>query len=133
HGAAVDRGPATAADLALATVVAVAAALLCVRIRMPAGALTGSLIASATLNGTGLVTAPLPQPVQVIAFIAVGGMVGFRFKGISLATIGRLAGVSLGAFVLAMAASLAAALLVSQVVDVPFAEALVAFAPGGLD
>jgi membrane AbrB-like protein len=101
--------------------------------RVPAGLLTGSFAASSFLHGAGLVEGTLPQPVVIVAFVLLGALVGSRFVGTSLAFLVRIVVPSFGAFLVATAIASLAALVVAEIIGIPFDQAIVAFAPGGLD
>jgi membrane AbrB-like protein len=101
--------------------------------RVPAGLLTGSFAASSFLHGAGVVEGTLPQPVVIVAFVLLGALVGSRFVGTSLAFLARILAASFGAFLVATAIAFVAALGVAAVTGIPIDQAIVAFAPGGLD
>jgi membrane AbrB-like protein len=101
--------------------------------RVPAGLLTGSFAASSFLHGTALVEGTLPQPVVIVAFVLLGALVGSRFVGTSLGFLVKIVAPSFGAFLVGTGIAGGAAILVALVIGVPFDQAIVAFAPGGLD
>lgn len=101
--------------------------------RVPAGLLTGSFAASSFLHGSALVEGTLPQPVVIVAFVLLGALVGSRFVGTSLAFLVRILVPSFGAFLVATMIAGLAALAVAAIIGIPFDQAMVAFAPGGLD
>ncbi|HMN84634.1 MAG TPA: AbrB family transcriptional regulator [Bauldia sp.] len=127
------KPPAPVTELVVLVVAGVAVALLFRRLRVPAAWLTGALAASAILHGTGTFAGSLPAPAVIVVFVLLGALVGSRFAGSSLALIARIGLASLGAFVLAMAVSIAFSAAVSALVGTPLDQVLVAFAPGGLD
>ena len=138
---ALEGGPPQAAttltapwgEIALLVGVSTATGFVFRLLKIPAGLLTGSFAGSAFLHGSGLVEGTLPQPAIIVAFVLLGALVGSRFVGTS---IGFLAGIilpSFGAFLVAPAIAVAFALGVALVIDIPFDQAIVAFAPGGLD
>lgn len=120
-------------DLALLVIVSTLAGFAFRYLRIPAGLLTGSFAASSFLHGAALVEGTLPQPLVIIAFVLLGALVGSRFVGTSLGFLVKIIGPAFGAFLVATAIACAAALLVAAVIGVPFDQAIVAFAPGGLD
>lgn len=101
--------------------------------RVPAGLLTGSFAGSSFLHGAGLVAGTLPQPAINVAFVLLGALVGSRFVGTSFGFLARILLPSFGAFLVATGIAAAFALAVAVAIDVPFDQAIVAFAPGGLD
>jgi membrane AbrB-like protein len=126
---------ATASWPQMALIVAVSAVIgLTFRhFRVPAGLLTGAFAGSAFLHGAGLVAGTLPQPAINVAFVLLGALVGSRFVGTSLGFLARILLPSFGAFLVATSIAAAFAFAVAVAIDVPFDQAIVAFAPGGLD
>jgi membrane AbrB-like protein len=108
-------------------------ALLAWRAGVPGGLLIGSLIASAILHGTGLVTVGLPAPVLLACFVALGAMMGLRFAGTDGAMLRRLGLAALAAFAVSVSVAGALALVVSWGLDLAPAGVIVAFAPGALE
>lgn len=102
-------------------------------LRVPAGLLTGSFAASSFLHGSGLVVGTLPGPAIILAFVLLGALVGSRFVGTSLGFLARILLPSFGAFLVATTIAIAFGLAVALVIGIPFDQAIVAFAPGGLD
>ena len=105
----------------------------CERLKAPAGTLLGAMFASAFCHGTGLTDASLPPGLLFPGYVVTGIFVGLRFKGVRLrlildTSVAGLATVMLG-LIVAGAFALAAAL----VLDLPFDQLLLAYAPGGVD
>lgn len=123
-------GPAA---LAVLIATGAAAGLLLNRLRVPAGLLLGAMIASATLHLTGAVAGQLPGYVLAPTLIVLGAFVGIRFKGASFEALLRSLPASFIAFLVALAVSTAFALATAWTLNLPVGQALVAFAPGGLD
>lgn len=121
------------AELALLVTVSSVVGLASRYARVPAGLLTGSFAASSFLHGAGLVEGTLPQPVVIVAFVLLGALVGSRFVGTSPRFLVRILASSFGAFLVATSIAGLAALAVSAIIGIPFDQAIVAFAPGGLD
>lgn len=109
------------------------ASWLAVKLRVPGGWMTGAFFMSAGLNASGLLTLVLPQFVVLPCFVMMGAMIGCRFANMSLRQFLSVLGASLAAFCAAFLTSIAGALLVSNLVDIPFGQALLAYAPGGLE
>ncbi|HET7716840.1 MAG TPA: AbrB family transcriptional regulator [Bauldia sp.] len=124
---------ATWRDLAVLVVASTAAGLAFRSLRVPAGLLTGSFAASAFLQGAGLVEGTLPQPAVIAGFVLLGALIGSRFVGTSLAFLAGIILPSVGAFLVATAIASAAAIGVAWAIAVPIDQAIVAFAPGGID
>ncbi len=138
---ALEGGPPTAPpvvsaswpQMALLVAVSVITGFVFRHFRVPAGLLTGSFAGSSFLHGAGLVAGTLPQPAINVAFVLLGALVGSRFVGTSFGFLARILLPSFGAFLVATGIAAAFALAVAVAIDVPFDQAIVAFAPGGLD
>lgn len=109
------------------------AGVLAAKVRVPAGLLTGAFFASAAAHGSGLVSTGLPWWLTVPSFVALGVVIGARFTGTTPRTLVALAGASLGGLAVSVAVSVAAALVVVALTDTTLGQALLAFAPGGLE
>ncbi|WP_422375304.1 AbrB family transcriptional regulator [Roseibium sp.] len=109
------------------------ASWLAVRVRVPGGWMTGAFFMSAGLNASGALTLALPQIVVLPCFVMMGAMIGCRFANMTFREFVSVLGASLAAFCAAFLTSIAGALLVSNLVDIPFGQALLAYAPGGLE
>lgn len=120
-------------ELALLAVAGIAGGFAAERARLPGGWMIGALAASGALYLSGIVTSVLPFPVVAGATIMLGAVTGSRFRPGDLAILPYLAKPSLVAFGIASGVSLAATLLVTFWLGVPFIQALLAFAPGALD
>jgi membrane AbrB-like protein len=121
------------ADLAILFAAGAAASLVLERLKLPGGWILGGLLVSATLLMTGVVEVRLPQALVVPCTIALAAITGSRFRPGDLAILPHLARPSLIAFAIAAAVSLAGAVAVALLLGVNFIQALIAFAPGGLD
>jgi uncharacterized protein len=138
---AIEGEPAVATRMAASSpweILAVLAAaasvgLLFRQMRVPGGLLTGALVGSGILHGTGLVSGSLPMPMVNCAFILLGTLIGSRFAGTDLRFLGRILLASAGAFVVATGIALAMAIGVARLTGAPTDQVIVAFAPGGLD
>lgn len=120
-------------QIALLVVVSTVVGFIFRYLKVPAGLLTGSFAASSFLHGSGIVVGTLPEPAVIIAFVLLGALVGSRFVGTSLGFLGSVIVPSVGAFLVATTIACIFAVGVAFMIDVPFDQAIVAFAPGGLD
>jgi membrane AbrB-like protein len=132
-GAPPDRVLATPQEIAILLGIGIPAALLFKKLRLPVGLMTGGLVASAVLHGSGIVHGSFPTPVLVAAFIILGASVGVRFAGTTIRYIAENALTTTGAFIVAIVVSGGFAWLVTLLVDVRIDQVFVAFAPGGVD
>lgn len=109
------------------------ASVLAVAARVPGGWMTGAFLMSAGLNASGLVTLALPGPVLLVCFIMMGALIGCRFNEMTFREFLRVLGASIVAFTAAFATSVLFAAVLSHTMEIPFGQALLAFAPGGLE
>ncbi|MDO8353428.1 MAG: AbrB family transcriptional regulator, partial [Aestuariivirga sp.] len=107
--------------------------LLFERLRVPAGLILGSALASAALGLGGVIHGGAPGSILIPANVILGVMIGLRFKGISLPELRTVLGDGFAGFAVAMLIAVAGALFTSFVAGLPFALTLLAFAPGGLE
>lgn len=120
-------------EYAVILVLAVSGAVLFYTLKVPAGLLLGACVGNALLHATGLVTAPVPQSVLIPCYVMLGAFMALRFKGSSWQAFKGDIGASLAVFLAALTVSLVGAAAVAKLLDIPFAAALVAFAPGGIE
>lgn len=110
-----------------------AASWLAVKLRVPGGCMTGAFFMSAGLNASGVLLLVLPDYIALPCFMMMGAFIGCRFGTMTLRQFVSVLGASLGAFVAAFVTSLLGAWLVAELVHIPFGQALLAYAPGGLE
>jgi membrane AbrB-like protein len=124
---------AAPADLLVLALAGGAMALLATRLRVPAGALLGAMLASAALHGSGLVSGLLPQPLLVASFIVTGCVIGERFRATRFAVIGAAARAAGESVTLAIILALGFAYAGHLVLGRPVGQLFLAFAPGGIE
>lgn len=134
------RGPVMAAppasslaDIAILLLTSLAGGLIAAKLRIPGGLLVGALAGSAVLHAAGFSDARLPDMLLVPAFIVLGSSVGIRFQGTTWATLRDCLLASLGAFLVAMAVSVACALAAAWLTGDDPGKLVTAFAPGALE
>jgi uncharacterized protein len=136
-GAAVGAAPSAAVaplkDLLLMAALGLSIGLIALRIGMAAPMIFGGMAGAATLQIGGFVSGSLHPALTNAAFLLVGVMIASRFGGLTRRLVVPLARASMGALVVALAIAAFFAWLASLATGRPFAEALVAFAPGGLE
>jgi uncharacterized protein len=125
--------PASVAELAVLVLVSTAAALLIWRLRLPGGLMFGAMMASGILHGGGFIQAALPWWVAGAAVIGIGAVTGARFSGTAPRTLLRFLGAALGSFAVGIAITSLFVLLLTTLLAVPVADAVVAFSPGAQD
>jgi len=116
----------------LALAVGVAGTILGRWIRLPAGQLTGPLMAAAIVSGTGLAPLPIPQWLINSAQVVIGASLGLRFAGMRGKSMLRATWLSFLSVAAMLGLGLALALLVAQVTGVKFDILLISYAPGGV-
>ena len=119
----------TAALLALSA----AAGELLERAGLANGWLYAGIFVSAAAHGSGLAPGRLAPDLQIFAQALVGAWVGVRFIGFDWRLLRRLMAAAAISFLAAFAVAAVASGLAVVLVGVPFADALAAFAPGGLE
>ncbi len=130
--AAVKEGvalPAAAAMLAAGAALGVLGA----RLRVPAAFMLGGMAVSAALHLAGVVTGPFPPALTFAGFVVTGAVIGARFSRIERQALRRLAVAAAASTALALAISALAAWPVARLLDMPFGQAWVAYAPGGVE
>lgn len=124
--------PLTVTEVALMLVAGLVGAQLGKRLHMPGYVITGPLLCSALLHGTGLMQAIPPAWLISVTQVILGAGLGVRFVGMDrklLARCGKLALVNAAA---ALLLAFAFAGLVHWLAGEPLSAAFLAFAPGGL-
>jgi membrane AbrB-like protein len=127
--------PPVGSPLEIAVLIAACAVagLVAARLKVPAGLLTGAFFASAAAHGSGLVASSLPWWLTVPSFVVLGVVIGSRFTGTTPRLLVALAAASLGGLAVSFAVSLLAALAVVGLTEATLGQALLAYAPGGLE
>jgi membrane AbrB-like protein len=125
--------PQSLAELAILIVVSAIAGVVVWRLRLPGGLVFGAMMASALLHGFGLISAALPWWAAAAAIIGIGAITGSRFANTSPLTLLRFLGAAIGSFAVAMSIAALSVLVLTMLLAVPAADAVVAFAPGAQD
>ena len=103
------------------------------RLNVPAPLLLGGMAVSAIGHVTELTPGVLPAWLILPAYLVLGGLIGTRFSGVTLARL--TSGLTAGLAITGVAVGLAAlgAVPVGLALGMPLAHVLVAFAPGGFE
>jgi membrane AbrB-like protein len=125
--------PASMAQFAVLIVASIAAALVVWRLRLPGGLMFGAMIASGILHGGGFIQAALPWWMAGIAIVGIGAVAGARFAGTDPRTLLRFLGAALGSFAVGIAITSLFVLILTALLAIPVADAVVAFSPGAQD
>ncbi len=103
------------------------------RLQFPAPILLGSMFAAGWMNGSGLVAGQMPTLLSSLSFAMVGWFIGERFRGVRARDLRTLIGPICMSFLSTILVALFFSELVVLLLNFPQAEALVAFAPGGVE
>lgn len=103
------------------------------RIGVTAPIILGSTMASAILHGTGLVHGTLPPSIQIAVLVLLGAVMGGRVSNVKRSELAALFPLAIGGFVVSVAVAFAFAWPAAWLAGVPYATAMAAFAPGGLE
>jgi uncharacterized protein len=120
-------------DFALLAIAGLALTFVIRALRFPAPALFGSLIASAALHATSVVSTSMPGIVLTISFVVLGAGIGARFSGLGWVRFRRGLVDALITFAVGFALSLVAAIVASVWLGFPFGQTVLAFAPGAFE
>lgn len=131
HGTTHEIG--TLREVALLVGASTAAGLLMEKLRIPAGLMMGPILVSAGFELAGIVDGTAPMSLLIPANVILGVMIAARFTEFTFAEFRQALGESFTGFVIALAISVAGALIAAEVAGLPPALTLVAFSPGGLD
>lgn len=103
------------------------------RIGVTAPFILGATLASAVLHGTGLVHGTMPPEIAIAVMVMLGAAMGGRVSNLKRGEIAALFPLAIGGFVVSMAVAFAFAWPAAWLAGVPYASAMAAFAPGGLE
>jgi membrane AbrB-like protein len=119
-------------DLAVLVACGVGGFALARALRFPAPGLTGAMVLSAAAHLAGLTQSRMPPELVNLAQIGLGASLGCRFVGIDVRTVYRAMTVSTGGSVMMIGLTVASAMTIGRLTDLPVPGLLLAFAPGGL-
>ena len=115
--------------VAASTIVAYAA----YRARFPGGLLFGAMITSAALHGSGTLHVVMPWWLSYAVMMAFGAVSGARFANTPVRLLLHYLGAAFGSFATAVVITAVFAALLVQMVTLPLAEVMIAYAPGAVD
>jgi uncharacterized protein len=120
-------------EITLVVAASAVVAVLLERLRFPAGLFVGSIMTSAIFYVGGIAHGALPTPVLVLANVILGTSLASRFQDFTLGELLHALGDGVAGFAIALVLSVLGAVIASVIAGLPFAQTLLAFAPGGLD
>ncbi|HEY8565463.1 MAG TPA: AbrB family transcriptional regulator [Beijerinckiaceae bacterium] len=103
------------------------------RIGMAAPILLGATLASALAHGTGAIPGVVPPVIATAGLVLLGVYVAERFTTLDRGVLRRTVPAAVASFVIGSALAVAFAVASAALAGVGLADALVAFAPGGLE
>lgn len=124
---------ASVGDLALLLGSGLVTGLIFERVGITAPFILGATMASAVLHGTGLVHGTMPPEIAIAVMVMLGAAMGGRVSSLKRNEIAALFPLAIGGFVVSMAVAFAFAWPAAWLAGVPYASAMAAFAPGGLE
>ena len=93
----------------------------------------GAMLASGILHGGGYLPRRCRGGWRCAAVIGIGAVTGSRFANTSPLTLLRFMAAAVGSFTVAMTVATLSVLVLTMLLSVPIADAVVAFAPGAQD
>jgi uncharacterized protein len=131
----VGQGVQIATPTAFAAMVAagIAVGLLFERLRVAAPLLLGATLGSAVLHVADFTPGAVPPAIATLGFVVIGVFIGERFSTLDRTALRSLAPAAIGSFAVGMAIAIGFALLAVLLVGIGLGEAMVAFAPGGVE
>lgn len=122
-----------AMPFAIMMLVALGTSILFQKWRVMAPFLLGGMAAAGVLHVTGLMVGGPPNAISALAMLIVGVYAGSRFSGLDMQTIRTLFMPGVLLLIVTVAVAAIGAVLTAYLANVPLPEALIAFAPGGLE
>lgn len=103
------------------------------RFRVPAAFVLSGMIVSIVCHLSGLISGHMPLWLTLPSLAILGSMIGTRFSGVSWAELRKALTAGLALTVIGVGAAVLFAFLLTLFIDLPFAQLVVAFAPGGVE
>lgn len=103
------------------------------RFRVPAAFVLSGMIVSIVCHLSGLISGHMPLWLTLPSLAILGSMIGTRFSGVSWAELRKALTAGLALTVIGVGAAVLFAFLLTLFIDLPLAQLVVAFAPGGVE
>lgn len=123
----------TAFETAELFAIGVVAAIVFAKLRFPSPWFLGPMAAAGSLTGSGIITDMFPPALAMTGFVMIGAYMGVRFHGLKPRDIASIFPAALVSLVITLATAFSLAFVTHWVAYIPTADALIAFAPGGLE
>jgi membrane AbrB-like protein len=120
-------------ELAVLVAASTLVAYVAYRARFPGGLLFGAMLTSAALHGSGTLHVVMPWWLSYAVMMAFGAVSGARFANTPLRMLLHYLGAAFGSFATAVVITAIFAALLTQMVTLPLAEVMIAYAPGAVD
>jgi hypothetical protein len=120
-------------DLSLSLIGAVAVGVVLMKLGVPAAMLLGGMGFSALSHLTGWISGDVPTWLALPAYMILGCLIGTRFSGTKWGTLKHAMSAGVAVTLLASFWTVAAAMVVTQFIDLSYPQVLIAFAPGGVE
>lgn len=120
-------------ELAILVAASTAMAYAAYRVRFSGGLLFGAMLTSAALHGSDTLHVVLPWWLTYAVMIAFGAVSGARFANTPLRMLLHYVGAAFGSFATALVITAVFAAVLVQMLTVPLAEVMIAYAPGAVD
>ncbi|MCP5036154.1 MAG: AbrB family transcriptional regulator [Rhodobacteraceae bacterium] len=119
-------------QLPLVLVLVLAGHVLGRTVRLPAGQLTGPLVAAAIVSWLGWASLDMPPWLLAMAQVVLGVHLGVRFHGVGRALLVKAVGMSLISVTVMLGLGLGLALAVGWATGIPLEVLIISYAPGGV-
>lgn len=133
HGTSMTGTEMSALETAEVFALGLGASYLAMLARFPSPFFMGPMLAAASLTGSGVMTDIFPHALAVTGFVMIGAFIGVRFHGLKAHEITAMFPAAITSLAITVVTAFALAFLTHWVAQIPTAEALIAFAPGGLE
>lgn len=100
--------------------------------RLPAAPVFGPMILSGIAHVVGIVTIAPPTMMVIAAQIVIGTIIGARFIGATIQSVGRDFSLAIMATFLMLVVAVIFAQIIATLIGMPMTQAFLAFSPGGL-
>ena len=101
-------------------------------LRLPAAPILGPMLLSGAAHISGLVTVAPPTLLVIVAQVVIGTIIGGRFVGATLRSVGRDMALGVGSSLVMIAVAVFFAWIVSSLSGTELSHTFLAYSPGGL-
>ncbi|WP_319532400.1 AbrB family transcriptional regulator [uncultured Cohaesibacter sp.] len=123
----------TIPNLLILTAVGALCGWLFAKIRVPAAFLLGGMAISTLAHMSGIIEGQLPGWLTMLSLTVMGSIIGTRFSNVTLEQLRKAVTAGAAVTVLAAGIVIVIGLVTAPYLDIPLAQLLIAFSPGGLE